>query len=55
MKRRPRRNHTPALSLHRRGNAGIVWVRQPGDYATFNSYQPRYATCARALLSCAVN
>jgi len=23
---------------------GIVWVRQPGDYATFNSHQPRYAT-----------
>src|SRR5258706_3756012 len=30
--------------LHRRGNAGIVWVRQPGDYATFNSNQPNYAT-----------
>src|SRR5258706_1826205 len=30
--------------LHRRGNAGIVWVGQPGDYATFNSNQPSYAT-----------
>ena len=34
----------PWRGLHRRGNAGIVWVGQPGDYATFNSYQPRYAT-----------
>src|SRR5947209_16992161 len=24
-------------SLHRRTNAGIVWVSAPGDYATFNS------------------
>ena len=25
-------------------NAGIVWVSAPGDYATFNSNQPRDAT-----------
>src|SRR5271169_2496567 len=25
--------------LHRRTNAGIVWVSAPGDYATFNSNQ----------------
>src|SRR5690348_6885650 len=24
-------------SLHRRTNAGMVWVSAPGDYATFNS------------------
>jgi hypothetical protein len=24
-------------SLHRRTNAGIVWVSAPGDYALFNS------------------
>jgi hypothetical protein len=25
--------------LHRRANAGIVWISTPGDYATFNSNQ----------------
>ncbi|MBV8737088.1 MAG: hypothetical protein JO007_07485 [Alphaproteobacteria bacterium] len=23
--------------LHRRANAGFVWISDPGDYATFNS------------------
>ena len=37
----------PWRGLHRRANAGIVWVRQPGDYATFNSYQFPDGTLAR--------
>src|SRR5258706_8542258 len=40
----------PWRGLHRRGNAGIVWVGQPGDYATFNSHQSRYATAREATM-----
>jgi hypothetical protein len=32
--------------------AGIVWVGQPGDYATFNSHQSRYAIQACRLVQC---
>ena len=31
-------------SLHRRTNAGIIWVSAPGDYATFNSNHTPDAT-----------
>src|SRR5436853_4649104 len=33
-----------AWSPVRRFNAGRFEVEHPGDYATFNSYQPRYGT-----------
>src|SRR6202040_3842628 len=45
----------PWRGLHRRGNAGIVWVGHPGDYATFNSYQPRYATPHRERTKCTMS
>src|SRR5213596_3426260 len=35
-----------AWSPVRRFNAGRFEVEHPGDYATFNSYQPRYGTLA---------
>src|SRR5216110_753766 len=37
-----------AWSPVRRFNAGRFEVEHPGDYATFNSYQPRYGTTAAA-------
>src|SRR5262249_46349680 len=43
--------HCPSLKTHAwciiRANAGIVWVRYPGDYATFIFHQLRYGTRAR--------
>src|SRR4051794_26930243 len=37
-----------AWSPAQRANAGLVRVRQPGDYATLNSNQPRDSTGADA-------
>jgi hypothetical protein len=34
-------------SLHRRINAGIVWVSTPGDYALFNSNHIPDGTASR--------
>ena len=37
-------------SLHRRTNAGIVWVAAPGDYALFNSNHIPDGTTAASLI-----